>query len=84
MRDNTHRVRRPQQSARLGCQAKILFGLADPAAQGGVTRQIEAALRRQPRVGQQRHVCERDGLAQQKTCLPKLIFHTIERGVATP
>src|SRR5664279_4735518 len=59
------------------------FGLADPAPHGGVTVEVKAAFMRQPRIGQQRDVGERDGIADQESRRSKLMLHPRQRHIAT-
>ena len=71
------------RSQRAGAQAKRPLGLADPASHGAIAAEVEAALMRQPCVGQQRDIGERDGIADQKSGCGKLVLHPGQRGVTT-
>src|SRR5258706_2825551 len=64
-------------------QAKRLLGLTDPAPDGGVAVEVKAALMRQSRIGQQRDVGEREGIADQKSRRGQLVLHPCQRGIAT-
>ena len=67
---------------RAGGSAEEFFGLADPAPHGGIAVEVEAALMREPRIGQQRDVGERHGGADQKPCRRELLFHARQRRIA--
>ena len=58
------------------------FGLADPAPDGGIAIEMEAALVRDPRIGQQRNVGQRDRVANQERRQRELMFHPRQREIA--
>src|SRR2546421_2537805 len=63
-------------------QAEGFLGLADPAAHGGITIEMESALMGEARIGQQRHVRERSCLANQKSRRGQLMLKSRYRRVA--
>src|SRR5829696_8865687 len=58
------------------------FGRADPAAHGGIAIEMKAAFMRDARIGQQRYVGERDGVAGQKWRDGELVLHPRQRRIA--
>src|ERR1041385_6470844 len=58
------------------------FALADPAPYRGVAVEVKAALMRQPRIGEQRDVGERDAVADQIPARCQLVLHPRQRGIA--
>src|ERR1043166_8296819 len=66
------------------CRRKVerAFALADPAPDRGVTVEVKAALMRKPRIGEQRHIGERDAVADQIPGRGQLVLHPGQRGIA--
>ena len=63
-------------------QAERFFGLADPAAHRGIAVEMKAAFMRDARIGQQRDVGERDGVADQERRDGELVLHPRQRRIA--
>ena len=70
------------RSQRAGGRPSELLGLADPAPHRGIAVEVKAALMRQPGIGQQRDVGERDAVADQKPRRGELMLHPRQRGIA--
>src|SRR4051812_23066899 len=66
---------------RLGKPEKGL-GFADPAADGGITTDIEAAFMRDARIGKQRDVGKRNRITGEETAAGEMLLHAIERRIA--
>src|SRR5436305_10581042 len=63
-------------------KAEIGFGFADPATDGRVTAEIEAAFMRDTGIGKQRDVRERNRLASDEAAGGEMGLHPIERRIA--
>src|SRR5215216_70473 len=63
-------------------QAEEFFGRADPATHRGVAVEMKAAFMRDTRIGQQRYVGERDGVAGQEWRDGELVLHPRQRRIA--
>src|SRR5689334_13038549 len=64
-------------------QSELLFRVADPAPQLRITAEIKTALMREARVGQQRHVRQRER-AHKKARHFETALHVVEREIAAP
>src|SRR3954447_8653662 len=58
------------------------LGFADPAADGGITTEIEAAFMRDARIGKQRDVGKRNVITGEEAVCRQVLLHAIERRVA--
>src|SRR5262245_11997692 len=58
------------------------FGLANPAADGRMMAEIEAALMREARIGEQRDVGERNRVTREVAACRQMLLHAVERRIA--
>src|SRR4051812_25162462 len=58
------------------------LAFADPAPDRGVTVEVKTALMRDPRIGEQRDVGQRDAVADQIARRCELVLHPRQRGIA--
>src|SRR3954470_19297882 len=58
------------------------LGFADPAVDGGITTEIEAAFMRDARIGKQRDVGKRNVITGEEAVCRQMLLHAVERRIA--